>query len=270
MSVFLGEAATFNNEAKALINCHDIEMLLYDCVTGVLDEASAEFQHVQNHVKTCKRCFGEEQKLMAMIEEVRKESLEEETSKTFDFASSLEPEKSSLWETVKSGTKSLQTGIKIFVQENHAAFVPLPISVGLRLAEVQMATPGEATRSLTTGKKRPKDDKTRQVARKPIFQLLEIEDKSEEILVELKLKDTSAIDLRLMRLDRSQEIEFAEIKLIEPLTGQIVDGQITDGDGKVRLRKLSFLPENAYVIRIKHEEKRWQINLSIVDRQDND
>lgn len=78
----------------------------------------------------------------------------------------------------------------------------------------------------------------------------------------LQIGAGNAMEVKLSKLDGLREIESASVKLVEKWTGQPVDSQLTNHEGKATLRKMSFLPKNEYVLQIKHASGQWEIALT--------
>jgi len=257
VSVLRGKPATVSAEAEGLIACSEIKRRLPDFVSGILDPAHPDFLCIERHINTCQNCFAEKELLAGLIADARDELAREIPGRPFGVELATGPAAVPLWERIKSGAKVFRHEIHILIEENVARFAELP---GLKLAEILAPTPAPvlATRSLRRGD----DGGEQKTTPHPVFQLLEIADETAGILMTLKIIADTAMEVKLAKLDGLREIESATVKLVEKWTGQLVDSQSTNHEGKAILRGMVFIPANEYVIQIKHAGGAWEIALS--------
>lgn len=259
-SVSRGKPSTLSMEAEALIACSQTRRLLPDFASGIVGPTHPDFRRIEQHINKCQNCFAETELLAGLIADARDELAREAPAKPFGVELAPGPAIASFWEQVKSGVKLFRREIRILIEENVPRFVELP---GLNLAEIVAPAPTTllATRSLRRGDDGSEQKTIPEPGQRPVFQLLEIADEAAGILITLKMITNTAIEVKLAKLPGLREIEAAAVKLVEKWTGQPVDSQLTNREGKATLRGMSFIPENEYALQIKHDGGQWEVAL---------
>lgn len=251
MSLLRGKAATLRAEAENLVACSQIRRRLPDFVSGILDPAHPTFGLIERHISICKNCVNEKELLAGLIADANAALEQEIPGKPFGIELAPGP---ALWEMVQNGVKRLRQQLQILIEEDVPRFVELP---GLKLAEILAPAPDllPATRSL------PRGEALKTISG-PVLQKLEIADDEANLAATLKLITDKALEVKFTSLDGSREIEATTVKLVEKWTGQPVDSQRTNHEGKATLRNMDFISTREYLLQIRHAAGQWEVEIS--------
>jgi|GEM_PF-4801185 len=256
ISLLRGKPATLRAEAEALVACSQIKRRLPDFVSGILDPAHPDFTRLEHHISNCKNCLDEKELLAGLIADANAALAQEIPGKPFGVELAPSP---AVWEIVRNGVRQFRQQIQILIEESVPRFVELP---GLKLAEILMPTPFPEPLPVTRSLPRGDLDEASKTRSGPVLQKLEIADDEADLAVTLKLITGSALEVKLTNHDGSREIEAAAVKLVDKWTGQPVDTQRTNREGKATLRNMNFTSANEYVLQIRHAAGQWEIGLT--------